>query len=452
VQENLLSQEEHMQVKIEELSPVEKKVSVEIPWPYVAQKLDESYRDLSRGVALKGFRKGKVPRPILERMFGRQVEQEVVKQLVQESFVAAATKNNIQPVAEPIVDDAHLHKGQSFHYSARVEVRSEVAPKDYEGVEVGKRKPHVTDEMIDRSLAHKREELTEFKVIEGRADMVLNPTDVVVFGFKGTVGDKPFEKDGIMVDLSDSEREPIPGIAKALAGVPLNANDHEVKYTIAADDPRKELAGQPVALKISIKEAREKQMPALDDEFAKDTGEADTLAELREKLQARLLKEDEDQIHNELRQEIVKEVLKRNPFVVAPALVERQLDVMVQRAKIGMAMRGVDVRNMNIDEQRLRDDLREQANDEVRAAFLLDAIAEKEKVESTEAELEKKLAEMAAARDKSVPRLKADLQKEGRLDALRHQIREEKTLDLLLSRAKIIEKAQEASSPSETTK
>ena len=91
-----------MQVTVEELSPVEKKVAVEIPWPYVGQKLEDAYGDLSRGVALKGFRKGKVPRPMLERMFGRQVEQDVVKQLVQESFVAAATKHAIQPVAEPV--------------------------------------------------------------------------------------------------------------------------------------------------------------------------------------------------------------------------------------------------------------------------------------------------------------------------------------------------------------
>lgn len=441
-----------MQVTIEELSPVEKKVAVEIPWPYVAQKLDEAYKDLSRGVALKGFRKGKVPRPILERMFGRQVEQEVVKQLVQESFVAAATKHQIQPVAEPIVDDAHLHKGKSFHYSARVEVRSEITPKDYDGVEVGKRQAKVSDEQLDGALQHKREELTEFKVIEGRAEMVLTPTDVVVFGFKGKVGDKELEKDGIMVDLSEPDRDPIPGLAKALVGVPLNAQDYEVKYAISGDHPQKELAGAPVALKISVKEAREKQMPALDDEFAKDTGEADSLAELRDKLRAKLIEQDEQQIQQELKQELIKELLKRNSFVVAPALVERQLDVMVQRAKLGMAMRGVDVRNMNLDEQRLRDDLREQANDEVRAAFLVDAIAEKEKVQVADAELEKKLAEMAAAREKSVPRLKAELQKEGRLDALKHQIREEKTLDLLLSRAKITEKAQEASSPSETTK
>ncbi len=439
-----------MQVTVEELSPVEKKVAVEIPWPYVERKLDEAYRDLSKGVALKGFRKGKVPRPILERMFGRQVEQEVVKQLVQESFVAAASQHQIQPVAEPVVDDAHLHKGQAFHYSARVEVRSLVEPKEYDGLELGQRAARVTDAALARALERKREELTEYKVIEGRAET--QGSDVLVVNVKGTVGDRPLEKEGMMIDLAQHELEPLPGLAKALLGLPLGATDHKVDYQIASEgEARKELAGQHVRLSITIKEAREKHMPSLDDEFAKDTGEADTLEELKDKLRQRLLAEDEKDARIELKGDAVKELLKRNAFAVAPALVERQLDTMVQRAKIGMAMRGVDVRNLNLDEQRLRDEMREQANDEVRTAFLLDAIAEKEKVQVTDADVEKRLAEMAQSRDKSVPRLKAELQKDGRLDALKHQLREEKTLDLVLARAKITEKAVEASSSSEQT-
>ena len=438
-----------MQVKVEEVSPVEKKVAVEIPWPYVARKLDEAYRDLGKGVALKGFRKGKVPRPMLERMFGRQVEQEVIKQLVQESFVAAAHEHKIEPVAEPVVDDAHLHKGQAFHYSARVEVRSIVEPKDYDGVEVARRAARVSDEHVMRAVERKREELTEFKVIEGRTEAA--PSDVLVLHLKGTVGDRELDKDGMMVDLSQADREPIPGLAHALVGIPLGAKDHTIEFKIPDDHAHKELAGKHAKLAITIKEAREKQMPALDDELAKDTGEADTLDELKEKLRKQLLAEDEKEVQRELRDALVKELLKRNSFVVAPALVERQLDVMVQRAKLGMAMRGVDVRNLDLDEQRMRDDMRESANDEVRAAFLVDAIAEKEKVEVTEADLEKRLAEMATMRDKSVPRLKAELQKDGRLEAVRHQLREEKTLDLLLSRAKITEKAPEASSSTENT-
>ncbi len=436
-----------MQVTVEDVSPVEKKVAVEIPWPYVAQKLDDAYRDLGKGVALKGFRKGKVPRPILERMFSRQVEQEVVKQLVQESFVAAATKHDIQPVAEPVVDDAHLHKGKSFHYSARVEVRTEVEPKEYDGLELDQRAAAVSEEDIDRAVERKRQELTEYKMIEGRDPSVAKDSDVLVISLKGKIGEHDFDKEGVMVDLGDAEREVIPGIAAALKGLPLDAKDHEVSWTVPDHEQvKKELVGQKAALKVTIKEAREKHMPSLDDEFAKDTGEADTLVELRGKLREKLVEEDQQRAKGELKEQLVKELLKRNSFVVAPALVERQLDNMLQRAKLQLAMRGIDPRSAQLDEQRMRDDMRESANDEVRAAFLVDAIADKEKVDVSEADLEKRLAELAQSREKSVPRLKAELQKEGRLEGVRHQIREEKTLDLLLSRAKISEKAQAASS------
>jgi trigger factor len=440
-----------MQVTVSEISPVEKKVAVEIPWPYVSQKLDEAYKDLSRGVALKGFRKGKVPRPMLEKMFGRQVEQEVVKQLVQESFITAANQHDIQPVAEPIVDDAHLHKGQPFHYSARVEVRSVVEPKEYDGLELGQRAANVSDADLDAALERKRQELTEFKPIEGRTELAAS--DIAVVDVTGMIGDRKFDKEAMMIDLTEPTREPLPGISKVLVGVPVNAQQHEVTFVLPTKEENKdtaaELSGATAVLKITVKEAREKQMPALDDEFAKDTGEADTLAELREKLRGKLLEGDEKQAREEVKGDLIKELLKRNAFVVAPALVERQLDNMIQRSRLQLAMRGIDYRSAGLDEQRMRDELRESANDEVRAAFLIDAIAEKEKVEVSEAELEKKLAELAQSRDKSVPRLKAELQKEGRLDSLKHQLREEKTLDLLLSRAKISEKAREVSSSSE---
>jgi trigger factor len=274
-----------MQVTISELSPVEKKVAVELPWPAVAHKLDEAYKDLQRQVSLKGFRKGKVPRPILERMFGRQVEQDVVQKLVQETFIQAATEHKIEPVAEPVVDDAHLHKGKNFHYSARVEVRSVVEPQDYFGVEVRQRAAKVEDADVDKALENKRRELTEYKAIDPAQRTTSIDRDVLVFGATGTVGDDKFERDGIMADLGEPSGDPVPGIGKALVGVPLNAKDHEVAFEVAG---AKE--GEPARhakLKVTVREAREKVTPALDDEFAKDTGEADTLADLRDKTKKR---------------------------------------------------------------------------------------------------------------------------------------------------------------------
>ncbi|MEO6950562.1 MAG: trigger factor [Polyangia bacterium] len=435
-----------MQVTISELSPVEKKVAVELPWPAVQVKLDEAYRDLQRSVALKGYRKGKVPRDMLERMYGRQVEQDLIQKLVQETFIQAATDHKLEPVSEPVVNDAHLHKGKNFHYSALVEVRSVIEPKDYFDATVTQRGAKVTDEEVERTLDQKRRELTEYKVIDAaqRPDMLVGASDVLVLRVVGTLGDAPYEKDGFMVDLSEPSADAIPGMGKAMLGIPVAAKEHEVTFTSPAPEAKEgETKGEDkkVTLKVTVHEAREKVIPSMDDEFAKDTGEADTLAELRDKTKTRMLAEDDKAAKAEVRRDLVKEILKKNPFPVATSLVDRQLDALVQRAKIQMMMRGVDPRALEaqgqLDTQRMRDDLREEANDEVRAAFLVDAIASVEKIEVSDAEYEKKLADMAESRQKSVPKLKAELQKEGRLDAVRYQLREEKTLDLLMSRAKI---------------
>ncbi len=436
-----------MQVTVEELSPVEKKLAIEIPWPYISQKLDEAYRDLGRGVALRGFRKGKVPRPILEKMYGQRVEHEVLEKLVQESFFTAASQHAIEPVAEPVVAPAegghmHIHRGQSFSYSARVEVRSRITPQDYDGIPLSQRAAKATEVEVTRALDRRRRDLTEFKVIEGRTELAQG--DVVVVKVNGKAGERDFARESLVVELSDDKEihEPLPGLGAQLLGKSISVKDLHVQYTISPDEARKELAGQPVDLKVDILESREKRVPALDDEFAKDTGEADTLEELRNKTREKLLAEDQKAARSELRGELIKEILKRNSFPVAPKLVERQLDVLVRRGQMQLMMQGIDPKSAEGDpetQQRLRDGLREEAHDEVRAAFLLDAISEAEKIEVTEADLEKRLAEMASAREKSVARLKAELQKEGRLDGVRYQLREEKTLDLLLSRAKITE-------------
>jgi trigger factor len=450
-----------MQVTIEQISTVEKKVAVEIPWPAVAAKLDEAYRELGKGVTLKGFRKGKVPRNILERMFARQVEQEVQKKLVQEGFVWAAHKHDIAPVAEPIVDDMALQKGTGFRFSARVEVRAPLEPTEYEGVALERREPSVADDEIDKALARKREGLTEYKKIEGRD--ALRAGDLAVVDVEGNVGKHAVKRDGMMVDVlaGSIDTEMIPGLGRALMGVALDAKEKEIEFVIPdvisdervkeipeADRKEHDVAGQTARLKITIREAREKLMPALDDDFAKDTGEADTLAELRDKVRAQLLEAKNKEIDRALRFELIKEVLRKNPFEVAPALVERQVEVMIHRTKMQFAMRGMDVRNLPVDEATLRTSLRPQATEEVRSMFLIDAIATKEKVEASEADVEKRLADMAKERGKSVARVKADLQKDGHFETVKHQVREEKTLDLLMSKANITT-AKREDSPSE---
>lgn len=432
-----------MNITVEDISPVEKKVAVEIEWPFVARKLDDAYRELGRGVQLKGFRRGKVPRAILERMFAQRIEQEVTQTLVQESFADVARQHSLTPVATPIVDDIHFERGAGFRYSARVEVLESFEPKDYFGVELEREAATVSDEEIERALRSQRHELAEYKKIEGRD--ALQAGDVAYVDYSGTAGTRQVKRNA-MVEVGGPDEdgiEALPGLGAALVGVPLDAKDRELVYTAPAltDEALpaelRELSGAEVRLTLSIGECRERIIPALDDDFAKDTGEADSLAELRDKTREKLRVAKEHHLDQALRGELITRALVHNPFQVPPALIEQQSAQFVRRARIQLAMRGANPEMGAGDEQSLREQFRDQATEELRRLFFIEAVARKERVEVTEAEMEKALAELGQNQGKNTARLKAELQKEGRLDEIQHQLRVDKTLDLLMSRANI---------------
>jgi trigger factor len=422
-----------MQITIEDISPVEKKVEFEVPWTDVAPKLDKAYGALRRDVRVAGFRPGKVPRAVLERMYRQQVEDEVARDIVESSLGQAIQENELQPVAAPTVDNLALKSGAPFKFAARVEVRSQVAPKDYAGLPLTRRPARVTDAEVEGELEGYRRRLTEYKPVEGRTETAAG--DVLLIEVTGRVGEERLKKRTAPIDLDEEEGGPLPGLAAHLRGVAIGPEPIEVKYTIAPETPQKELAGQAVDLRVVVKDARAKRVPALDDELAKDTGEADTLDGLRGKVRERLLEADQQRIRGELVQQILKELVKRNEFAIAPALVERHAQAMVARAKRQLAGAGLDVEAM--DDARMVADFRESAEQEARGGILVHAIAEREGLTASDADLQKRVAELAAARNESVKKLRADLERERALPQLEAQIREQKVLDLLIAQAKI---------------
>ena len=426
-----------MQVRIEDVSPVEKKLAVEIPWEHVRDKLDAAYKELGKGVTLKGFRKGKVPRSVLERLYGRQVQLEVAKELVQESFLAAAREHSIEPVAEPVVENAAIRPGEAFRYSARIEIRGAVELAAWEALPVTRKRLVVTDEQVGHALEHKRLMHTEYKAIEGRAET--RESDVLVVAAKGKVGELPVDRPELTVDLGHVDLEPLPGLARALRGLPLDTRDREIVLDIPADAPQKEIAGQKATLRITIKEAREKLVPALDDELAKDTGEADSLADLTVKTRADLEKQGRAAIDREVREAALKELVRKNPIPIAPALVERGIDSQIHRARMSLAMQGIDMERAGIDMTAMREKLRDSAGDEVRGQLLLEALADQQKLEVAEAEVLARIAELAAARDKTAQKLRAEMDRDGSLESLKWRMRQEKALDLVVARATISE-------------
>jgi trigger factor len=431
-----------MQMTIEDLSPVEKRVEFELPWADVAPKLDKAYDALRKGVRLPGFRPGKVPRALLERIYRRQVEDEVARDLVERTLGQAIQENQIQPVAPPTVAEIEIKLGEPFKFSARVEVRSHVVPKDYAAIALTRRPPRVTDEQVNEALEGYRRRLTQYKPIEGRAET--GPTDLLRIELSGRVGEHKIKKREVVIDLDDDETGPLPGLASRLRGQKIAGGEHiEVDYVLAAEGPPPELAGRHVHLHVTIKEAREKQVPALDDELAKDTGEAETLEGLREKVREKLAETDRQRINQELFRDAVKAIVKANEFPVAPALIERYAQAIVNRAKSQLMMMGIDVDGA--DDENMRAEARGQAEEEARGAILLQAIAEREGITVGDADVQKRIAELAAARNVNPKQLRADLEKDHRIHQIEAQIREQKTLELLISQAKITDGEPEPS-------
>ncbi|MCK5799069.1 MAG: trigger factor [Deltaproteobacteria bacterium] len=426
------------QVNVESTSDVERKLDVEVPWTEVKGRLDEAYKELARGVSVKGFRRGRVPRKMLERMFSEHVNKEVEQRLVQDSMTKALIDEEINPVAEPEVDnEAGIADGESFRYSVTLQVVPEVEPKDYFGVEVAQRPAKVEDKDVDAALEERRRRQTEYKPIEGRTTA---HGDVLLIDLMGKLGNAPYDQENQIVELAEPPKEPLAGLAAKLTGIQAEPNeeggyeDLEVELEIPAQEDG--AAAQKARLLVTVKDIKQKIVPELNDEFAQNTGEVETLVELREKLRIQLLADDEKRAREEAKHRLIGVLLTKNDVPVVPALVEQHLD---RTIRLQSEMFGLDPEMLTGDED-LKDRLRSEAEKTVRGALLIGGIAKKEAVEVHDADVEKKLAEVAAAQEENVARVRSDYEAQGRMEQLRAELREEKTLDLLMSKANIVVK------------
>ncbi len=427
-----------MQVSIEDVSPVEKKMSVEIPWETVSEKLGNAYRELGKGVALKGFRKGKVPRPVLEQVYGQRVNYEVASELVNESFYKANQEHNLAAVAPPRVEEAApIKKGQPFSFKAIIEVRGEVIPKDYKGLPIERRRLDIPETAVEESLATLRREHTELKPIEGREVTQLG--DIVGMSVTGTIGEHQINQPEFAVDLEDGEREPLPGMAAALIGIPLDTKDKVLEFEVPADHKDENLRGRHANLTVSILEVRAKDVPALDDEFAKDTGKAETLDGLKAALRKELEDKEQATIDREARENVLRELIKRNQIPVASSLVERAVEMQFQRLRQMLGMKpDKNDRNAGLTDD-LRDKMRPAGSDEVRGQLLLEAIADKENLAVTDDEINAHVETTAKGRGTPPAKLRAEWQRDGRLDNVVYSLRQEKVLKFLVDGAAVTE-------------
>jgi trigger factor len=434
-----------MNVRIEDVSPVEKKLIVEIPWNTVADRLGAAYRELGKGVALKGFRKGKAPRSVLEQIYAPRVHAEVAYQLVRESFFTANAQHKLGAVAEPRVEQGgQIKKGEPFSFAAIVEIKGDVTVDGWQGLGIERRKLDIPEAEVDKALEALRKEHTELVPIEDR--QVTQAGDVVILHVRGTIGEHPIDQPRFGVDLDDPEREPVPGLREALTGIPLDTKDKVIEVEIPADHPDENLKGRQAHLTVTVVEARAKVVPALDDDFAKDTGKGDTLDALRAALRSELEARESSIIRSEARQNALRQLVKKFQIPVASSLVDRAVEMQYNRlrAMIGMPP---DREGSGLTND-LREKMKPAGTDEVRGQLLLEAIADAEKIAVADDELMNHVAQAAKARNVPPARLKAEWERDGRLDSARWSMRQDKVLDLLVEKANVTE-VEKLSEPAE---
>jgi len=300
-----------MKVQIEKISPFERKIFFEIPSHVVSQEMESTYRALNRNVKLKGFRPGKVPRSILERYYKSQVEEEVVSKLIKDSYGKAVEEHHLFPVVAPTVLDRTFGAGEDFKYTVTVEVKPEMAVEGYLGLEVEKETVSVSEEEVQARLKGLQDTHAQLKPLE--TERPIQEKDFVVLDFEGTLSGRPLEGWKVQDHLVEVGSKTLVGdLDMQLIGLSRNV-EKDVSITLPEAYSKKELAGKAIDIHLRVKEVKEKILPRLDDEFAKDVGNFNTLADLQARLRQTLEEEKQAQARQAAKGNLLS-MLGKAPF------------------------------------------------------------------------------------------------------------------------------------------
>jgi trigger factor len=424
-----------MKVQVEEISPIERKLSIEVESAQVVKELERAYGVLSRQVKVPGFRPGKVPRRILEQRYKEQIEDDVVQSLVQKAYVDAIREHKVEAVSQPqITNPSGIRPPAPFSFEARVEVRPKVEPKDYEGLELTRQDVAVGEDKVDERIEAMRQRLARLDPVEGRE--VAQAGDWAQIDFTASIDGKPFPgstASDITVEVTDGEL--IRGNVKQLEGTRVGEHK-EVDYTFPEDYQVEEVRGKSARFDLHLKGLKQQVTPEVNDDLAKELGGGETLAELKTKVRGQLEKALRGQTEQKERAELLEKLVAKNPYEVPRAMVERAVDSMLRGALRSITQQGIDPRYLQLDFDKLREEMQPRAELEVKGTLLLEAIADKHELRVSDEDVEKKLEQLAEESNVPLSQVRKQLRESDAKEALAMKLREEKTIEFLKARAK----------------
>ena len=419
-----------------------RELDLEIPADEVTKAMERVAKEFARVARVPGFRPGKAPVSLIRRRFADDIKGEVVQSLVPERVEKAVSEQKLTPVSQPQVDKLDFAEGQPLKFRAVFEVLPEFELGNYKDLDLEMPVMDITDDDVNKALKEITERAAAFAPVEGRA---VENGDFVQLKLVGTPdgGGEPLRADSVLCHIGAEET--MEAFNENLRGA--NIGEHK-NFDVAypADYPDAKLAGKTYHYAVEVLGLKTKQLPELNDEFAKDVSDAGSLDELKGKLR-QSLEAARDQRHKELlREKVLAAVVKLHDFPVPESLVEHQMDVRLERVVRSLAAQGVDPRAVNVDWVTLRRRQQERATDDVKAELIVDRIASAENIDVNDEELTHELEHAATHSGESAEAIRARLTKQGTLDRMKAKLRSDKTLDWLAqnSRIRTVAAAEEA--------
>ena len=406
-------------------------MEVEVPAATVEARLQAAYLNYSKTLNLPGFRKGKIPLNIVKSRFGKAIEGEVLNDLIPEAYDQAWRTSGIEPVSQPVIDDVAYTSGESLRFKASLEVKPEIEARNYTGLRVTRPAYPVRDSHVERHIRGLREQSAEDRSVERPAQLgdllvadlqELDASGVPILGRR--VEDRTIFIGGERTFSHDFDNQMI-GVAKG--------EERRVRFTYNRDLQDPDLAGREMAFSMTVKDVRERILPALDDEFAKDHG-AETFKALEDRIREGLQAQADYVARRRIETNLLSALIQENPFDPPEAMVENALNAMVEDYK-----KEHEGHDHPIDEAHVREQGRDLAVYQVRTHLLIEAVAQKEGIAVTDEEMDERIRQIAEAGRQGLEAVKRALQRNQQLDRIRRDLVAEKTIQFLIDRAQIEE-------------
>jgi trigger factor len=410
---------------------VKREISVEIPAEEVAREMEIIVQKYQKVARLPGFRSGHVPPSIIKQRFKEDLKSDVVEALVPRYFRKEAEKLGMIPVSQPRVTDLHIHDGEPLRFKASFEIMPDIVVEGYKELRADHSEIIVKDEEIEDALNNVREQHATYTSVEGRpladGDFAQSSMDGKPKQDDGT--SNPVHMDEVLIEIGG--KNTVPEFTENLRGA--NAGDErEFEVSYPEDVADKRLAGKTFVYTVKIHAIKQKNLPDLNDDFAKELGEFSTLDQVRKQIRENMQAERKHDAERQAKDKLVAELVKRNDFEVPESLVDRQIDVRLERGLRALAAQGMKMEDLKkMDLPRLRVGQRDQAVQDVKSSLLLERVADLEKIEAGEDEVNHEIAALAQQTKQTPEAVHARLTQDGGLDRIRNRIRSEKTLDFL---------------------